>query len=331
MEQDGFLILRGVMSSKEIETAKSFLDGQTMDYTKMKRFIEDIMLQKINTRLGFDIQYTKFRVSNNNNSVDAGAFHRDIHPIKTHVKNIPVYTCLCYLDSTVMELIPGSHLTPIFSYSKAFTEYYKAIRIFLNSNDLLCFNSSILHRGIFTENLPNRRLIQVFNCFPSKDDLRLYRSLVLDIKGSPAIQFLSVLFKNSYTAFFPNLLGYLNSATGTGASDTIEESFSFDLFKYSFFSTEGGCQRLDTIIPGTKQTLNLYYINIPNDTLPDENKSEFLFYRYNRQFILYGLFLITLLTIVCFLLYKCLLCIDRNYVSQKGKYYYKKLNLLFAR
>ena len=298
LETQGYFIIRNALTNEEVETARSFLVEQTMDYDKMKRFIEGVMLERINKTTGFHIQYTKFRVSNNNNSVDAAAFHRDISPLVTNVENIPIYTCLCYLDSTVMEIIPGTHNKVNMTYPQAFSEYGNRKQIVLGQNDCMIFRSTLLHRGIFTENLKNRRLIQVFDCYKSKEDEDIYKKMILDVKGSNRGNSFAFIFHNSLTAYIPNLIGYYNSATGMGVSDKDR------LENYQYFSSEGGCKRLDTIEPNTMQKLNLYYINNPNDVLPDEKHSDFIFNKYTRQFIFYSIFIIIFLLVFIFILYK---------------------------
>ena len=63
------------------------------------------MISKVNLLTNMDLDYIKYRVSNSNNSSDAGAFHRDIH---TYDKTQPIYTCLAYLDESMLEIIPKS-------------------------------------------------------------------------------------------------------------------------------------------------------------------------------------------------------------------------------
>ena len=63
-----------------------------------------------------DLDYIKYRVSNSNNSSDAGAFHRDIH---TYNETQPIYTCLAYLDESMLEIIPKSHKQLCISYLPA--------------------------------------------------------------------------------------------------------------------------------------------------------------------------------------------------------------------
>ena len=51
LESDGFVIFKNAIIMEENAQARSCIDGQTMDYTKMKTFIEEIMLSKLSAQL----------------------------------------------------------------------------------------------------------------------------------------------------------------------------------------------------------------------------------------------------------------------------------------
>jgi hypothetical protein len=285
----GYLLLKDALKISEKEEAHSYIRGQLMDYASMKKFIENTMLEKINQSLDIDITYTKFRVSNNNNSVDAGGFHRDISMLQKDAPAVPIYTCLCYLDKTVMELVPETHTALTMSYMEAFSKFNNSIQLSLNPTDLLIFHSSLIHRGIFTENLGQRRLIQVFNCFLTKADFETYSPRLLDIEGdSKFSDFFIVLYKSYFTSFIPNLFGYLNSATGSGVtwSTNLPKCTDMDLEPYWYGSSEGLCPRV-RIEPNTMQKTNQYYIAFENDTLPSSCGAEYKYLKFTRQFIIY--------------------------------------------
>ena len=286
LNSKGFIVLKDVLKKSDIEKAHSYIQEQQMDYASMTTFIENTMLKKINHSLDVDITYTKYRVSNNNNSVDAGGFHRDIVPLHTNAPPVPVYTCLCYLDKTVMELIPGTHNTLEMSYIDAFSTFNSSITIPLNPTDLLIFNSALIHRGIFTENLGQRRLIQVFNCFINKHDFMQYSPRLLDIEGDNKLsEIFLMLYKSSLTSFLPNLFGYLNTATG-GGTPSLPTCTELNLDSYWYGSSEGLCSRVK-VVPNTLQKTNLYYIAIENAKLPTSCAAEYKYLKYTRQFILY--------------------------------------------
>jgi len=321
LDNKGFLVLRGVLKKSDIEEAHKYIQGQQMDYASMTRFIENNMLKKINHSLDIDITYTKFRVSNNNNSVDAGGFHRDIITLHKNVPLLPVYTCLCYLDKTVMELIPGTHKTPAMSYMDALSRFGDSIRLPLNPTDLLIFNSSLIHRGIFTENLGQRRLIQVFNCFLNKSDFMKYSPKLLDIKGDKTFgDIFIMLYKSSITSFIPNLFGYLNTATGGGVgwTNNLPKCTDINLDSYMYSSSEGLCSRVN-VKQGTLQKTNLYYIAIENATLPSYCNSDFKFLKYTRQFLLYFFILLLVVSVSVFLIIKSISYISIQEITRTMK------------
>ena len=52
--------------------------NETVNYTRMRKFINDPILKSVNEKLKNTLKY-KYRASNNNNSIDASALHRDVH------------------------------------------------------------------------------------------------------------------------------------------------------------------------------------------------------------------------------------------------------------
>ena len=106
---DPLQIYKDLLTPSEIDYARDcYNNNDTVNYNKMNLFINDV-LKKIEQENNWDgIQYTKYRVSNNNNSTDAAILHRDIISY-VEEENLPIYTCVIYLDVTTMELLPESH------------------------------------------------------------------------------------------------------------------------------------------------------------------------------------------------------------------------------
>lgn len=313
----GFIVLKNAITTQENANARSCIQGQTMEYTKMKTFIEEVMLRRLSKNINASISYGKFRVSDNNNSIDAGAFHRDIMPTSKSQTTLPIYTCLCYLDGTVMELIPGTHNNLVMSYGEALKTYQKKIRITVEPTDLFIFNSSMIHRGIFTENLEHRRLIQVFNCFLNETHRLQYASQIICVPGNGSYSSVSLaLYKNPITGFVPNLFGYFNAATGGGISNSESLKCPFDVSKYRFYSSEGLCERID-IVENTMQKLNLYNLKDKKNTLPIECMKSYMYDRYERQFMFYGLIVLLLTIFVIYLLIKAISYVKRSVSIKK--------------
>lgn len=149
------------ISKHEQEYILSCLEEDGVNYEKVKHFIDTMFLPKLPFS---DPVYIKSRFSNNNNSIDASVFHSDVYNY-TDDREIPIYTALCYLDKAQMELIPNSHIKP---NASPIEELNKAIMIQLNPGDILVFNARLVHRGKNFSN-GNRRLLQVFEIFPTRE------------------------------------------------------------------------------------------------------------------------------------------------------------------
>jgi hypothetical protein len=203
----------------------------------------------------WNIVHTKYRVSNNNNS-DAGAFHRDVVCMGPW---IPALTCLTYFDSTVMELIPGSHHKIGVTYKEALSMFYKRVSIYVEPGDILIFYATILHRGIFTRGQKQRRLVQVFDCFFDPVQEAKYYSSLIHITGKPSAHnsFL-VINKSPILKDVNNFYGFLNAARGYGSN----RNLSFE--GRQTFCSEGFCGRV-TVIPNTMQPINQYILNTENN------------------------------------------------------------------
>jgi len=158
--ENGYMVLPAI-SKHEQEYALSCLEEDGVNYEKVKHFIDTMFLPKLPFK---DPVYIKSRFSNNNNSIDASVFHSDVYNY-TDDREIPMYTALCYLDEAQMELIPNSHLKP---NASPLEELNKAIVIKLKPGDILVFNARIVHRGKNFSN-GNRRLLQVFEIFPTRE------------------------------------------------------------------------------------------------------------------------------------------------------------------
>jgi hypothetical protein len=217
--KDGYIILKNVISPSDVAFAKNQIIGNEVNYTGMTSFINNVVFNKLNRYLDWNPKNIKYRVSNNNNSADASLFHRDIVCQGRQLTTIPCFTCLTYLDKTVMELIPSSHYHHVMTTPEAIKNLFQTVKITMEEGDLLVFYSTLLHRGIFTENLPNRRLIQVFDVFPNIESYNIFSKRIIHLKSSEiGGEFMITLSKIPVIADIANFIGYLNSATGYGWS-----------------------------------------------------------------------------------------------------------------
>ena len=172
IHKDGYIVLRNILTEDDINNGLSCMIGKKIDYKILKNFIDEIFFARIikHSDVIKQPQYVKFRFSNNNNSTDASTFHGDIYN-HTDIELLPIYTCLCYFDETKMEIIPGSHRK---TKDWSIQSYNKKIVLPLQPGDILIFHSNIHHRGINFDKKGDRRLLQVFDVFPTIDIYKEY-------------------------------------------------------------------------------------------------------------------------------------------------------------
>lgn len=294
LDEKGYLIFRNIIDPS---SAYEAIRDKEVNYVLLKQFIQSKMLDTVNKQLGWDARYTKFRVSDNNNSADASAFHRDIFSQDYADPVVPSFTCLKYLDTTVMELIPGTHKLPAMSYIDALRKFGERVRMTINPGDILIFYSTLLHRGIFTEGLKHRRLIQVFEVFPTQHELDLYSNSIIHVEGREKYSNSMIwASKQPVLSDIINWLGYLNAATGYGVmyGDCLVPNSKY-------LSSEGLRGRLH-VVNGTWQPINKYIMNIATRDLPKDCYDNFQFICYGRQYITYIIIALILVAVIIYLL-----------------------------
>jgi hypothetical protein len=257
LQKDGYILFKKVLTPSEIEQGSSLISTKEVDYANMTDFITTVLLPRTSQQIGDDwnIVHAKYRVSNNNNS-DAGAFHRDVVCMGPW---IPALTCLTYFDTTVMELIPGSHHKIGEPYTEALSMFNKRVSLYIEPGDVLLFYATILHRGIFTTGQTQRRLVQVFDCFSDPVQYAKYYPQLIHITGEPSAHssFL-VVNKSPVLKDVNNFYGFLNAVTGYGSN----KNLSFE--GRQTFCSEGFCGRV-TVVPNTMQPINQYILNTENN------------------------------------------------------------------
>jgi len=205
---NGYIVYKKTLSKQEQEFALSSIEGDKVDYSLLKIFIDNYFLPKIPFK---DPIYLKARISNNNNSDDASLLHSDLYNF-TNEKEIPMYTALCYFDKAQLELIPRSHTKPHDSFIK---EYSRTIVIDLDPGDIVVFNSVIVHRGVnYSKN--NRRVLQVFEIFPTSQLYKenISKMLTVDTSNKNTKKILSYVAQIKWLVDIVNcivfFLGYYN-------------------------------------------------------------------------------------------------------------------------
>ena len=296
LKQMGYFIFRNEIDAVEVEQGRGLIKKDTVLYTPMTDFIQKSMINKINKILGWNCVYVKYRVSDNNNSSDASAFHRDIICQNPEKEIYPIYTLLSYLDKTVVKIIPTSQTNPVGNYLDAIKTYRLKERIIMNPGDLMLFSSTMLHGGIFTDRLPHRRLIQVFEVFPNEEQYEKNAHKFLHIPSPrPKLSALSILAsKFKLSAVLLNMYGYLNSLTGYG--HRFRPLHKYNLSNFTYLASEGLQGRV-TIEKNRWQKINKYVLNKPVKDFPEIHRKHLNFIQYSRQHILYSIIIILLFVI----------------------------------
>jgi len=208
MNTDGYVLIRNKVSYEEREFALSCIKNQkneknekTVDYTKLKTFIDNYFLPKLSLK---NPVYLKARLSNNNNSVDAAVLHSDVYNFTGNY--MPVYTALCYFDKAEIELLPGSH-----KKNGLLQDYKNKIVLHLNPGDILIFNAALYHRGVNYSKGKDRRVLQVFEIFPTRELYSKHISKLLTVDTNTNNNFLYYVAQIKWLIDIVNLIVYLLS------------------------------------------------------------------------------------------------------------------------
>jgi len=287
LHRDGFYHFRNVMSPENVDYARKYVTD-TANYTKMEVYISQV-LGSLYTESGLQLDCTKYRISNNNNSVDAAGFHRDLQAMNNDiVEPVPVYTVLSYLDDdSTMELIPGSHKKYRMSILEAIRSLNNSVEIQVRPGDILIFHASLIHRGVFYKRVSNRRLIQCFDCTPNAD----YSQKILHL---PCMKTCSKTMRTmfSYIAGARPLIktfdtiNYFNVATGYGSTSNFMARLNYEGIE--FLSTESNTPRLKPKFD-EPDILNKYIILHTN--IRDQKEADVSFIYHHSMIIFYVLIL----------------------------------------
>ncbi len=324
LDKEGYVLFENAIDVDRVEDARSKYNSRdgTVDYAGIQKFIDREMLQYVNGSLGWDCDYIKYRVSDNNNSADASTFHRDlIYQGDARDERVDVYTCLAYLDDTFMEVIPGSHNALAIPLGKLAA--YPATRIAVRRGHILLFHATLLHRGIFFNalNSETRKVVQIFEVFSSPAALQKNKDLIIHVTGdekySDTMQRLS---KHPVSTYFLNWVGYLNAATGYGQvpKDVLKKDGGG---AFLFISSEGLRGREEGVKPhelhpsqspaNFTQVLhrpqNKYIVKHATNLMDDKHRHTFNLHCYHHKFYATaGVFVVMLIIIIwmAYLLFK---------------------------
>lgn len=301
LEINGYIHFKDVLTPQELEYARRCYNKNKVNYKNIKIYIENIMFKPLSQYLKWDPVCTNYRVSNNNNVADSCIYHRDIYCQDPDLEIIPSYTCLSYLDSTFLEIIPGSHTKLVMNIKETFNNYFKSIIIKVEPTDILIINSTILHRGIFTKIENNRRIIQAFELYPSYKLFMEHRNKILYVKGNDHTKNNMIIKANDIKLinYITKIYFYINAATGYGWSKTNNTLSRWNLHKYKYLAYNVG--QIDN--PKDWDDINKHIDVYKTHELPNNLRSEFDFYVYTRQFIHMSvyifIFIVCVIYIIC--------------------------------
>jgi len=257
-----------------------------------------------------DIQYLKYRASNNNNSTDAAILHRDVISYTNDDEILPIFTCVVYLDETIMELLPGSHKKNSFNnVFDALSNYYSNVkRIVIRPGDILLFNSKMIHRGIFTKTVMNRRVVQIFEIFPNRQLVEKYNPIFYHMPAYDGSiksnnNFLVKLYKSHFITVLFGFITFFNSAFGYGYKMHNIEKWYDD----KIYSSEATASRTVVDPNNDFQEINTYILNesITHNDLTREQKKYIKDKIFNVPFhVLVSLITLMILVAIIFLVYK---------------------------
>jgi hypothetical protein len=300
LNSPGFVIFRNALTPEQVEQARSCINNQEIRYNDMTKFIDDEMLTEVNNKMkghDWNIQYAKYRVSNNNNSVDASTFHSDIVCLDEWV---PSMTCLTYLDNTILEVIPDSHK----SKTRLF-DIFDAVRLKIGPGDILLFYSTLLHRGIFTEKLPNRRLIQVFDCFANEEVANQHLANMIHVPGTDKFSnWMLWGSRQSVVAPIINIFGYYSFISCPPYKE-VAEFVKRCMGGRTVFSSEGRCTRLIPAEDGSPQKSNKYILNNKYEIIDmaESDYDEWYWLFYQKHAFKFSVYIFLILVFICAIVY----------------------------
>jgi len=298
---NGFILIKNALNENELYEIEKSINNDLINYILLKSFIDNIFTKKINEKLNWNLEYTKFRLSNNNNS-DASGMHRDIICYDNNKNTYPIFTCLTYLNNTILEIIPKSHNNPTYNIYETLKLYNNRKQIKIKRGDILVFNARLLHRGIFIENLKNRYLLQVFEVYPNTELYNLYSKKIMHIKGEEKYKnYMMNISKISFIINFINYFSFINSATGYGYNENIMKKLNINK-QFTYISSDGFTDNL-IIIPNKLQKINKYILNKDVVYLNREDGNIFRYYSFNKQFMKYGFVIFVFIILLLYIIY----------------------------
>lgn len=303
LNKNGYLVIKNAIPPNRVEYARTLINTK-VNYYKLKNFLDSDMINTVNNKLNMKVDYTKYRVSNNNNSNDAGSFHRDLQSYS--LKTPEVFTVLTYLDKSHMEMVPTTHKNIDIPVYKMPIFLNKRTVVEMTPGDILIFYATTVHRGIFYKsNNKNRRLIQLFDCVNLQDQEH-FKNNILHIPCrsdcSSLVNNINIaLNKNFIFSELVNLISTVITFKGYGYPYYGLHFITNDK-EIMYLSTESNNSRLATAINKDEYLeINKYIMNFKEYKDINSNK------RYTYKFFSFGIttgLCLTVLVAILYLIFK---------------------------
>lgn len=268
LHQKGFMVIRGCVKPETIEQFRENVGKKDVNYKGISPVVYDVK-DCLRELFGWEPVMTKYRVSNQENKIDASFLHNDLKNVSRTNTPIPCHTVLLYGDKGRMQLIPKSHHKTHGSVIHAAHDLKNVITVDIEPGDLLLFNASLMHRGIFFNTNDNRRLIQFFEVYPNKETFDKFATMVDTsyVNKSPVLKTLQNI--NRATSTQPainemtNILMYFNYRLGNQPQlNKVPDKYD------PMFASNETKRRLESM---DDTTMNIY---VPmTDACPEINKN----------------------------------------------------------
>lgn len=268
LHQNGFMVIRGCVKPETIEQFRESVGKKDVNYKGISPVVYDVK-ECLRELFGWESIMTKYRVSNQENKIDASFLHNDLKNVSRTNTPIPCHTVLLYGDKGRMQLIPKSHHKTHISIIQAAYDLKNVITVDIEPGDLLIFNASLIHRGIFFNTNDNRRLIQFFEVYPNKETFEKFATMVDTsyVNKSPVIKLLQDINRSTSTQpainELTNILMYFNYRLGNQPQlNKVPDKYN------SMFASNETKKRLVSM---DDTTMNIY---VPiTDACPEINKN----------------------------------------------------------
>ena len=201
------------------------------------------------------------------------------------------YPILLLANNTIQQLnitsVTGTNNKRSMSIIDALNTFSDRIDNVLEPGDVLMFDATTIHRGIFYKKQKHRRLIQLFDCVFDYDyDYYLRTILHVPCRNDCSTNISSILIKLNKNKKFSNLVNYLVYLnTAIGYSKLGNSLFSDEEFEY--ISTESNQTRINNPIKDKFERNNQYVINIKGvENIKEENRSIFMFISFTINYLI---------------------------------------------